>query len=81
MQIKPLRPDLKKVLKKHRLVKKFAKQKSFFEKNHKYPSLNTEKLKPKRLNIYSFRLDKKWWAIFIIAEEKAEVIDINLHYQ
>lgn len=81
MQIKPLRNDLQRILKKHRLEKKFLKQKKFFEKNPQHPSLNTEKLKPRKLNIYSFRLDRKWRAIFIIFNKQAEVIDINLHYR
>jgi len=81
MQIKPLRNDLKKILKKHRLQNKFLKQKRLFEKNPRHPSLNTEKLKPKKLSIYSFRLDRKWRAIFIAVNSEAEIIDINLHYQ
>lgn len=81
MQIKPLRGDLEKILKKHSLRKKFLKQKELFEKNYQHPSLNTEKLEPKSLNIYSFRLDRKWRAIFIIVENGVEIIDINLHYQ
>lgn len=80
MQIKPLRADLKKVLKKKQLEKKFLKQKSLFENDSKHPSLNVEKLKPKDLNIYSFRVDRKWRAIFIIVGSEAEIIDINPHY-
>lgn len=81
MKIKPLRKDLQKVLKKHQLVKKFNKQKRFFEQDYRHPSLNTEKLRPKDLDIYSFRIDKKWRAIFIVtAEDQAEIIDINPHY-
>lgn len=81
MQIKPLRDDLEKILDRHNLRKKYLKQKKLFEENYQHPSLNTEKLEPKNLNIYSFRLDRKWRAIFIIVEGKAEIIDINLHYQ
>ena len=81
MEIKPLRTDLKKILKKHQLERKFTKQKELFEKNPQHPSLNIEKLEPKKLNIYSFRLDRKWRAIFIIVENQVEIIDIALHYQ
>ncbi|MBL7159053.1 hypothetical protein ISS85_01100 [Candidatus Microgenomates bacterium] len=81
MKIKPLRADLKKILKKHQLEKKFTKQKKLFEKNLQHPSLNTEKLDPKKLNVYSFRLDRKWRAIFIIVKDEVEIIDINPHYQ
>ena len=81
MKIKPLRKDLRSFLRKNNLVKKFSKQKRLFENNSRYPSLNTEKLKPKNLKIYSFRIDKKWRSIFIIINNEAEIIDINLHYQ
>lgn len=80
MQIKPLRANLEKILTRYGLEKKFAKQKRFFEKNPQHPSLKTEKLEPKKLNIYSFRLDRKWRAIFIIIKGKVEIIDINPHY-
>lgn len=56
MKIKPLRNDLYDVLKKHKLERKFAKQKLLFEQNPYYPSLHTEKLEPKYLNIYSFEI-------------------------
>jgi Txe/YoeB family toxin of Txe-Axe toxin-antitoxin module len=81
MEIKSLRTDLKKLLKKHRLEKKFLKQSKIFEKNPRHPSLATEKLEPKTLNLYSFRLDRKWRAIFVVVDGKVEIIDINLHYQ
>jgi Txe/YoeB family toxin of Txe-Axe toxin-antitoxin module len=65
MQIKSLRDDLDKYLKKYNLEKKYKKAKSFFEKDPFYPSLNTELLEPKDRLIYSFRLDIKYRAIFI----------------
>lgn len=81
MKIKPLRQDLVKSLKKHRLEKRFAKQKGFFEQNPRHPSLHTEKLEPKYLNIYSFRIDRKWRAVFIITKiDEVEIVDINSHY-
>ena len=64
MIIKPLREDLEKYLKKHTLEKKYKKAKELFEYNPFYPSLNTELLEPKERLIYSFRLDKKYRAIF-----------------
>lgn len=81
MRIKWLRPYLKKFLKDHQLIKKFEKQKSLFESDYLHPSLNTEILEPKHLRIYSFRIDKKYRAIFIIVNNQAEIIDINKHYQ
>ncbi len=81
MQIKPLRADLVRLLRKFRLDKKFSKQKSLFEKDPSHPSLNVEKLEPKKLNLYSFRIDRKWRAIFIIVNGTVEIVDINLHYR
>lgn len=81
MEIKLLRKDLREVLKRNYLERKFAKQKILFEKDPYHPSLHTEKLEPKHLNIYSFRLDRKWRAIFIVVKNKAEIIDINPHYE
>jgi len=82
MKIIPLREDLNDTLKKHNLQKKFSKQKQLFEQNTNHPSLHTEKLEPTRLLIYSFRIDRKYRAIFVVTKEKkVEIIDINLHYQ
>jgi len=82
MNITPLRDDLRKVLHKYNLENKFLKQKRLFESDSYYPSLHTEKLQPVHLNIYSFRIDKKYRAIFIVTEKKeVEIIDINMHYQ
>lgn len=81
MRIKPLRNDLKRFLKKHQLLKKFNKQSVLFEDNLRHPSLNTELLEPRDLRIYSFRIDKKYRAIFIISGGEAEVVAVNKHYQ
>ena len=80
-KIKPLRDDLERYLKKRGLWKKYAKQQRIFEKDTNHPSLHTEVLEPKKLRIYSFRIDKKYRAIFIYLQGEVEVIDINLHYQ
>jgi len=70
------------VLEKHGLERKFVKQKLLFEQNYRYPSLHTEKIEPKHLNIYSFRIDRKWRAVFIVTEKnEAEIVDINPHYK
>jgi len=81
MNILPLRLDLVKKLKKAGLSSRYQKQKGLFENNHQHPSLHTEKLKPTHLNIHSFRINKKWRAIFIILNKKdIEVVDVNPHY-
>lgn len=82
MEIKPLRLDLLRYLKKHNLTKKFEKQATLFCQNLNYPSLKTEILEPKQFRIYSFRIDRKYRAIFGFKDpETIEIVDINLHYR
>jgi Txe/YoeB family toxin of Txe-Axe toxin-antitoxin module len=82
MEIKEIRDDLEKYLKKHNLEKKYKKAKSFFEEDPFYPSLNTEILEPKDRLIYSFRLDKKYRAIFIYLDnDSIEIITFTNHYK
>ena len=80
--ILPLRDDIKEYFQKHALNKKWEKAKKLFENDPSHPSLNTELLEPKHRHIYSFRLDKKYRAIFIcLPEDKIEIISITKHYR
>lgn len=82
MRVLPLHPEVIYFLEKRNLVKKFARQKSFFEENIFHPSLQTEILEPKRMKIWSFRIDRKYRAIFIFRDRNTvEIIDVNNHYQ
>lgn len=82
MQVKLLRTGLRKYLTTHNLTKKFNKQLGLFKNNPKHPSLNTERLEPKSLKIYSLRIDRKYRAIFILVNsDEAEIVDINDHYK
>lgn len=82
MSVKPLRSDLANYLKKHNLAKKFKKQLILFENNPRHPSLHTEILSPKSFNLHSFRIDRKYRAIFVIRRNRLiEIVDINDHYQ
>lgn len=82
MRVKPLRKELLRYLKKRSLTKKFSKQLALFIDNPRHSSFNTEILEPKKLRLYSFRIDRKYRAIFILtAPGEAEIIDINDHYQ
>jgi len=82
METKPLRQDLKDFLKEHNLVKKWEKARELFAKNIKHPSLRVELLEPKWRGIYSFRLDKKYRALFFITTNgKAEVFKVTKHYK
>lgn len=61
---------------------KFEKQKCLFEKSPFHPSLATELLEPKKMRVWSFRVDRKYRAIFIFRDTDAvEIIDVNNHYQ
>lgn len=82
MRILPLQIELEKYLDKRTLYKKFEKQKRLFEQNSFHPSLETELLEPKKMKIWSFRVDKKYRAIFIFrGKDVIEVVDINNHYK
>lgn len=81
MKVKTLRDDLKIYLTRHQLVNKFDKQIKLFQENSQHPSLHTELLTPKSEGVYSFRIDRKYRAMFIIVNSEAEIVDINDHYQ
>lgn len=82
MKILPLHPEIEKYLKKRGLDKKFEKQKALFEKNPFHPSLKTKLLEPRRMRIWSFRIDRKYRTLFIFREKDTiEIIDVNDHYQ
>ena len=82
MIILPLKPKLKAKIKKYSLEKKFQKKLSIFAKNPAHPSLNLELLEPKQYGIYSFRIDRKFRAIFIFRPDKkaVEILNITVHY-
>ncbi len=82
MKVKTLKPKLSKFVTTHSISTKLSKQIQVLEENPKHPSLNTEKLQPKELGLYSFRIDRKYRAIFhILSTGEIEIVDINDHYQ
>jgi len=82
MDIFPLHGDILEYLKKHSLEKKFFKQLNFLLMDISYPSLEVELLEPKHLKFWSFRVDKKYRAIFIFRNSKVvEILDVNNHYK
>ena len=82
MQILPIKPRLNKLIVKHGLKNAYFKQSQLLEKNIRHPSLNVEKLEPKELEVYSFRLDKKYRVLFIFQQERIiEIIGVTTHYQ
>lgn len=81
MRVKQLNKTLQRYIEKKNLVKKFEKQTRFLIENPSYSSLNLELLEPKSAGLYSFRIDKKYRAIFIFTKpDEIEIIDINPHY-
>jgi plasmid maintenance system killer protein len=82
MRILPLHPDLEEYLTKRRLRARYEKQKLLFETDIRHPGLNVELMEPKHLRIWSFRISKKYRAMFIFRDpETVEVIDTNNHYR
>jgi Txe/YoeB family toxin of Txe-Axe toxin-antitoxin module len=82
MKILPLYREVIAYLGERNLIKKFEKQCALFQKNPFHPSLETELLEPRNLKIWSFRVDRKYRAIFIFREKDAiEILDVNNHYQ
>ena len=82
MTILPLKERLQKYLRRHSLERQFAKQLKLFRANPLHPSLHTEILEPKHHRIYSFRVTKRYRAIFIYrGSEIVEIVEINDHYQ
>lgn len=81
MRIKPLRKDVEESIDTYGLRRKWDKAKKLFEANLRHSSLQTELLEPHWRGIYSFRLDKKYRALFFIIEGSAEVFKITNHYK
>jgi len=82
MKITPPHADVFEYLHKHQLIRKWEKTSRLFESNIRHPSLNTELMNPGWRGVYSFRLDKKYRAMFLILSDKrVEVIGITNHYQ
>jgi hypothetical protein len=72
--ISETRDDIKKYIKKHGLSQKWEKAKKLFENDPSHPSLNTELLEPKHRLIYSFRIDRRYRALFICLPEDKRVV-------
>jgi len=82
MKILSLHREVIVYLQERNLTKKFNKQCVLFQKNPFHPSLGTELLEPRNLRIWSFRVDRKYRAIFIFLEKDVvEILDVNNHYQ
>lgn len=77
-----IRNDIEQYIQKHGLSKKWEKAKKLFENDPSHPSLNTELLEPKHRLVYSFRIDKKYRALFIcLPDDKIEILAVTKHYR
>lgn len=81
MALLPLRGDLEEYLEDHQLTNKWTKARRLFEQNIRHPSLNVELMEPRWRGIYSFRIDRKYRALFFLVDGKAEVFAITKHYR
>lgn len=82
MRVESIDSALTAYLRKCNLHKKFEKQLAYFLDNPRHPSLHTERLEPQEFKLYSFRIDKKYRAIFLfLSADSIEIVDINDHYQ
>lgn len=58
---------------------KAERQERIFQENLFYPSLNTEKLMPKKNNLWSFRVDGTYRIVFHFEGESATFLYIGHH--
>jgi len=82
-KILPVHPKVLKLIQKYNLRTKFEKQINLLAKDPRHPSLNLELLEPKKMGIYSFRIDRKFRAFLIFRPDKnsLEIINITVHYR
>jgi len=80
--ILPLKPKLKAKVKKYCLERKFQKKLKLLAENPRHPALHLELLEPRQYGIYSFRIDRKFRALFIFRPDKSaiEILNITVHY-
>ncbi|OGI60867.1 hypothetical protein A2641_01840 [Candidatus Nomurabacteria bacterium RIFCSPHIGHO2_01_FULL_37_25] len=81
MEIKIVTPKVERYIVLHGLQSKWKKCEALFIENPKHPSLHTELLEPKYEMIFSFRLDRKYRALFMIKNSVAFVFRVTNHYQ
>jgi plasmid maintenance system killer protein len=83
IKILPCSPRILAIISKHSLRKKFSKQITLLSENPKHPSLHIELLEPKSKGIYSFRINRKYRALFFFRPDKQaiEILAITVHYR
>ena len=58
---------------------KAERQEKIFKENIFYPSLNTEKLMPRKNNLWSFRVDRAYRIVFYFERDLATFLYIGHH--
>lgn len=82
MNILQLHREIIEYVRKHNIEKKLYKQISIIRENINHPSLHVELLEPKHLRFFSFRIDRKYRAIFIFRnKETIEILNVTDHYR
>ena len=83
MKILPASNKVRHYLQRRSLQDKFNKQLKLLASNTQHPSLHVELLEPRANQVYSFRIDRKYRAIFIYRDDKdaIEIIMVTDHYQ
>ena len=81
MEIKIATPKVARYIKAHKLDNKWKKAIALFKSNIRHRSLNTELMEPKEEMIYSFRIDRKYRALFMVKNNIAFVFRITNHYR
>jgi hypothetical protein len=81
MEIKVATPKVTRYITLHGLKLRWGKAKLLFETDPRHPSLRTELLEPKDEMIFSFRIDKKYRALFMVKNSIAFVFRVTNHYK
>lgn len=81
MEVKVVTSKIHRYLKAHSLETKWDKAVLLFESNVRHPSLHTELLEPREEMIYSFRVDRKYRALFVVRNNTAYVFRVTNHYK
>jgi Txe/YoeB family toxin of Txe-Axe toxin-antitoxin module len=81
MEIIPFTKKQEQYIKRFGLKKKIDKQIKLLLTQPRNKSLNIEKLNPANAGLYSFRIDKKYRAIFVVSNGVIEIITLTNHYK
>ena len=81
-EVAPLSNIVLKKAQKYQIKRELLKTLQLLKENPKHPSLHVELLEPKKYAIWSFRIDRKFRALFIMHKDKqiVEILAITVHY-